>query len=316
MSSRRSSLDIVIVNWNVGEYLRACLESICLAGKNGFDLNRVIVVDNASSDGSLENIRQLNLPITLIRNAKNEGFAVACNQGAFGSSADYLLFLNPDTVLFPESLERPVQFLDEPANGDVGICGIKLVDENGAPVPACARFPAMSVFLSQMFGLSVLSPKIFQAHILPPRELLFSRKVDQIIGAFFLIRRNLFEKLNGFDQRFFVYFEEVDLSIRARHEGYVSYYLAEVIARHAGRVSSRQASSMSLYYSLSSRLKYALKHFRHWEALLLILLTFSVEFVTRVVWSAFGSSVVGVRDVFSAYKQLAFSFISGEYSWR
>lgn len=316
ISSLKPSLDVVIVNWNAGDYLRRCLESIPSARTDDFELKRVVVVDNASSDGSAEIPKTLDLPLVIIRNDENRGFAAACNQGVSGSEADYLLFLNPDAQLFPESLARPIRFMESLDHSRVGICGVKLLDENGGTTTTCARFPSLAIYVSQMFGLSRLFPKIFPRHFLQPYELSCNREVDQIIGAFFLIRKGLFFKLNGFDERFFVYFEEVDLSLRAKREGYSSCIIYDAAALHVGRVSSDQASLMALYYSLSSRLKYAIKHFRRWEAIILIFLTFTVEFVTRIFWAMIGSSVFGLRDVLSAYKILALSFIPKESQCR
>ena len=305
------SLDIIIVNWNTGDYLRRCLESIPQALTDEFELNRVVVVDNASSDGSAEMLTEPDLPLIVIRNNENRGFAAACNQGASGSEADYLLFLNPDTRLYPESLGRPIRFMESKDHSRVGICGVKLLDEDGRATTAFARFPSLALYASQMFRLPRLFRKIVPRHIIPPEELSNSREVDQIIGAFFMIRKDLFERLNGFDERFFVYFEEVDLSLRAKQEGYASYYLSDAAALHVGRVSSQKSSMMSLYYSLSSRLKYTLKHFRRWEAVILISLTFSVEFVMRMLQSIAGTSVFSFGDILSAYKLLAISYIPG-----
>jgi hypothetical protein len=309
------SIDIVMVNWNAGDFLRRSLESISPARADEFELKRVVVVDNASFDGSLNTLAAMDLPLTIIRNMKNRGFSAACNQGATGSEADYLLFLNPDTCLYYDSLSRPIRFMEDPCNSGVGICGIKLLDEAGDIPTACARFPSLSIFVSEMFGLSRVAPKYFKRHFLSPEELLESGEVDQVIGAFFLIRRDLFVRLNGFDERFFVYFEEVDLSLRMKHEGYSSYYLTDTAALHVGRVSSRQISAMSLYYSLSSRFKYALKHFRSWEAVGLIFLTFTVEFLTRMIWAIAGSSVYSFQDILYAYKLLSASFIHGGSSY-
>ncbi len=316
MNSRVPSLDIVVVNWNAGDYLRQCLESISLARTDEFEVKRVVVVDNASSDGSLNTVTALNLPLTLLRNMENRGFSAACNQGALGSTADYLLFLNPDTCLHTDSLRRPILFMESAAHARVGICGIRLVDAAGKMAAACARFPTLSIYVSQMFGLSAFFPRHAPRHFLSPEELLQNREVDQVIGAFFLVRRDLFNRLKGFDERFFVYFEEVDLSIRANREGYSSYYLSDVTALHVGRISSRQDSTMSLYHSLSSRLKYAAKHFKPWEKVGLIVLTFSVEFPARMVWAIVGSSVYSVRDILTAYKRLSSSLVYGGTSCR
>ena len=174
-------------------------------------------------------------PISVLYNDTNRGFAAACNQGAAGTQADYLLFLNPDTRVFPDSLWRPLEFLEQEENGKVGICGVRHVDDSGAFSTSCARFPTLKIFFGQMTGLSRIFPQWFPPHLMPESECLGSRDVDQIIGAFFLVRRALFEALSGFDPRFFVYFEEVDFSLRARHAGFRSYYLAA--PRHTTKVA-------------------------------------------------------------------------------
>jgi N-acetylglucosaminyl-diphospho-decaprenol L-rhamnosyltransferase len=124
------SLDIVVVNWNAGHQLRACIESVLNVDKRAFQLKRVVVVDNASIDGSVEELETLqqNIPLIVIQNPKNYGFAVASNQGAKDSTADYLLLLNPDTRLFKESLNTPIEFMEKLENKEVGIVGIQHVN--------------------------------------------------------------------------------------------------------------------------------------------------------------------------------------------
>src|SRR4051794_30605194 len=117
----RASVHVVIVNWNSGTQLRECLQSFATASSEHITLERITVVDNASSDRSCDGLeRTAPLPITVIRNIENRGFAAACNQGAAGSKADYLLFLNPDTRLLPGSLELPVRYLQSPHHDMVG----------------------------------------------------------------------------------------------------------------------------------------------------------------------------------------------------
>lgn len=305
------SLDIVIVNWNTGGFLRECLDSIVAAQDRSFELKRVVVVDNASEDGSADGLEGIALPLVLIRNAKNRGFAAACNQGARGTKARYLLFLNPDTRLGRDSLREPVRFMEEPEHERIGICGVNLADENGEPSTVCARFPTLGLHVCEMFGLPALFPKTFPRRLLRSEDLVAGGEVDQVIGAFFMVRSDLFSLLNGFDERFFVYYEEVDLCLRAKKEGYVAYYLSDAKASHVGCVSSRQVSAASLFYSLSSRFKYAYKHYRRWEALTLVLLTFSAEFVTRVLRAATGASAATAGEVLTAYRKLLSSTVRG-----
>ena len=110
------SLDIVIVNWNAGTLLGRCVGSVGTALTGGFALDRLVVIDNASRDGSADALPGQGLPLSVQRNAANRGFAAGCNQGAAGSRADYILFLNPDTRLGPASLAPAVAFLEDPAN--------------------------------------------------------------------------------------------------------------------------------------------------------------------------------------------------------
>ena len=125
------SLDIVIVNWNAGKQLHDCLESIASVARDGFTLRRVVLVDNGSSDDSIVGLDSYSFPLDLIRNSVNQGFGAACNQGAALCDSQFILFLNPDTVLLEHSLTAPLAFMDNETNKDVGICGIQLVDEMG-----------------------------------------------------------------------------------------------------------------------------------------------------------------------------------------
>jgi N-acetylglucosaminyl-diphospho-decaprenol L-rhamnosyltransferase len=298
------SLDIVIVNWNTGPLLHTCLRSIAAAGGTTYRIGRVVVVDNGSVDGSCDNLNDVGLPLVLTRNGVNRGFAAACNQGATAAASDYLLFLNPDTALFNDSLSRPIAFMEEPSNADVAICGVRLVGDKGAPAVSCARFPTVGTFFSQATGLSRLLPGLFKPQLMMPEECGATREVDQIIGAFFLIRRSVFEQLDGFDDRFFVYFEEVDLSLRARQHGYRSVYLADAAIYHRGGVSSEQIAATRLFYSLRSRLLFGFKHFGRLEAVLLVVITVAIEPVARVARALARGSFVEARETVRGYGEL------------
>jgi len=297
------SLDIIIVNWNSGNQLRDCLESIVAINKNGFEMNRVVVVDNESTDGSADDIELISLPLTIIRNDENSGFAAACNQGAKDSKADYLLFLNPDTKLFPDSLSIPIQFMEKAENEKIGICGIKMVDEDGKLTTSAARFPSLKILVGKITGLSKIFPKIYPNHLMSSYELVHSRLVDQIIGAFFLVRRNVFIEFGGFDERYFVYFEEVDFSMRAKMKGYSSYYLAEASAYHKGGGCSEGVKSDRLFHSLRSKIYYGLKYYSYMDRILLIFMIFTFEFVARLFFAGRKRFLTNFRETLSAYKK-------------
>ena len=142
-------------------------------------------MDNASSDNSLDGLSDFGLPINIVRNIVNRGFAAACNQGASGSTADYLLFLNPDTILNCDSLSRPIIFLEDHSNKAVGIVGIKLVNESGDPNLWCCRFPTARMFLHEMTGLSYVRPDLFPGHVMTEWTHDDTRDyVDHVLGAF------------------------------------------------------------------------------------------------------------------------------------
>ncbi len=279
------TLTIVIVNWNAGNLLRECIASIASTSKEGFILSKVIIVDNASSDNSLSDIEKLGVSVTLIQNSENNGFATACNQGAAESTSDYFLFLNPDTRLFEDSLSFPITFMQSSKNTDVGIVGIQLLDENDNVARSCSRTPSLIIFLVQALGFNRLPKFRHLTHSMQEWPHDTTRDVDQVIGAFFLIRQSLFESLGGFDQRFFVYFEEVDLSYRVSKLGYRSIYLSNAQAFHAGCGTSDQVKAHRLFFSLRSRILYGFKHFTPFQAWALFFITLFLEPFTRVTFS-------------------------------
>ncbi|MBM3800841.1 MAG: glycosyltransferase family 2 protein [Acidimicrobiia bacterium] len=314
---RLPSVDIIIVNWNTGPLLGDCLRSIAQSHQDRFCLNRVVVVDNGSVDGSADGVGHLLAPPAIVlRNGTNHGFAAACNHGAASALAQYLLFLNPDARLFPDSLPRAVHFLEQEENTAIGICGVRQVDDSGAFSTSCARFPTLRTFFGQMTGLTRLFPNHFPPHLMGESECTKSCEVDQVIGAFFLVRRTLFESLGGFDPRFFVYFEEVDFSLRARRLGFRSYYFADVAVCHLGGGSSRQVKAARLFYSLRSRLLYGFKHYTLPSAVTLALLTLSVEMAARVASAAASMSIAKLSETLQGYAALYACLCTNKLRWR
>ena len=297
-------IDIIIVNWNAGRQLYDCLESIVTAGRDGFELSQVVVVDNASSDGSVDGLDGLPLPLTIIRNDTNRGFAAACNQGAKGSSADYLLFLNPDTRLFKDSLVTPLAFMEKQNNQQVGIVGIQLVDENDQVSRTCARFPTPGRFFAKMMGLDRLFPRFFPSHFMSEWDHRQTREVDQVIGAFFLTRRRVFKFLGGLDERFFVYLEDIDFSLRAYKRGWKTVYLADARAYHKGGGVSEQIKATRLFYSLRSRIQYGYKHFGWFPATFLLIGTLLLEPWARLALAVGRRSGRDAVETLAGFSQL------------
>lgn len=290
------AVDLVIVNWNTGRHLRECLSSVAGAEHERFRLGDVVVVDNGSVDDSLDGLAELPIPLHILRNAGNRGFAAACNQGAAVGHGDFLLFLNPDTQLFPDTLDRSIAFLAGPGRSKVGMCGGQMLNVEGAPVLSCSRFPTLWMFVGKMFGLAYAFPRLVPNQRLAPEETTESRIVDQVIGAYLLVRRGLFESLGGFDERFFVYLEDVDLAYRARELGYSSYFLKDVRVLHQEGVSSGQVRAKRLFYLLRGRTEYARKHWPRWQAWLLAALILFVELPGRALLGIARGQRGGVRE--------------------
>jgi GT2 family glycosyltransferase len=299
-----ATLDIIVPNWNSGTQLRTCLDSIARADRNGVKLQRVLVVDNASSDGSTDSLNDFPLPVVCLQNDTNRGFAAACNQGAASSHADYLLFLNPDTRLLQDSLTKPIAFMEARGNEQTGIVGIQFLNDGGAVSVTCARFPSLRRFLSNMLGLERVSPRVFPGLFMLDWDHTDTREVDQVIGAFFLVRRILFERLGGFDERFFVYFEEVDFSLRARRAGWRTVYLATARAYHRGGGTTEQIKPTRLFYNLRSRILYGYKHFSWTGATVLAITTLFFECFTRLARGTARGSLTELFDTTRGYTML------------
>ncbi len=289
-------MDIIIVNWNAGPQLKDCIDS--LAGVKDV---RIIVVDNASTDGSEKAL--VNHPsVKLIRSNQNQGFGKACNLGAKHADGDFLLFLNPDASVFPNTLDKALAFMRDPRHADVGICGVQLMDETRHVARSCSRFPTPLGFVVHALGLDRLFPRLGHSMVDWPHD--ETRDVDQLIGAFFLVRRPLFENLKGFDEQFFVYFEEVDFSKRARDAGWRSVYLADAQAFHAGGGTSNQVKARRLFYSLRSRLIYARKHFGLPGFAVTCFATLFLEPLSRMGFSLAKRSLTAFKETGAAYAML------------
>lgn len=276
----RPSVHVIIVNWNSGRQLGDCLSSLSAGQAENLAVS-VTVVDNASSDGSLDGITAM-VPLVVIRNAENRGFGAACNQAAAGSDSDFLLFLNPDTRLMPGSLAGPVEYLRAEGHEAVGIVGIQLLDESGEVARNTARAPTAWSMVGNSVGLDRLLPSVFPPHFNSAWAHDDTRAVDQVMGAFFFVRRRVFQTLDGFDERFFVYYEDLDFAMRARARGWQSLYLASAQAFHRGQGTTAGATARRTFYFCRSRILYARKHFGVAGAAAVMVATLLFEPIARL----------------------------------
>lgn len=298
-------VSIIIVNWNAGAQLADVLASIIQFHSNL--VSSVIIVDNASTDGSLnpiELMKDLPFQLNIIRNKENEGFGVACNQGAVLAKSEFILFLNPDTRLFENSLSVPLAFMQAANNHGVGVVGIQLIDEQSSIARSCARFPTLGMFAAQACGLNRLPGLRHLNMHLTDWAHTETRTVDHVIGAFYLLRRSLFNSLGGFDERFFVYLEDLDLSLRIRQAGYSCVYLTDAQAFHFGGGTSRQVKARRLFYSLRSRLIYGFKHLPLTKAWALLFITLAFEPFSRLALALLKRSRSDAFQTLQAYALL------------
>lgn len=294
-------VDIVIVNWNSGEQLHKCVASIAAYG--GDDVNKIIVVDNGSIDGSA-NITNDDPRLLILTTGLNHGFAAACNLGAEQGIAPFVLFLNPDTYLQSGTLPTVLDYLGSPSGADVGICGIRLIGEDGQTQHHCARFPTWRTFCGQSTGLQGRPTVLFPPFTMRDFDHETDRDVDQVIGAFFFMRRSVFLLVGGFDEQFFVYYEEMDLSLRVRHAGWRTRYLATPVAFHRGGGTTDQVKAKRMFYSLRSRMLYAFKHFTPTAAWGIVLLTLTAEPLGRILRAIGRRSVREMLESIDGYRML------------
>lgn len=292
-------VDIVIVNWNAGSLLRECVDSIIQHGEGL--VNRIVVVDNGSADRSACSIEGLP-DVTVIRAGANLGFAKACNMGAAHGNCEFVLFLNPDARLLPGSLSPVIEFMQRAENAMVGICGVQLIGEDGLVARSCARFPSAGGFVARAAGLNRIATRF--DHKVSDWDHATTRRVDQVMGAFFLVRRSVFEALQGFDERFFVYFEDLDLAYRARELGWSNVYFAQAQAFHVGGGSSGQVKAQRLFYVLRSRILYTFKHFDPYAATAVLLATLFIEPLSRTVLALGRRSWTSLKETWVAYRML------------
>ncbi len=296
-----ATTDVVIVNWNAGPWLHRCVSSIRDHGID--DIGTVTIVDNGSTDGS-DRLKFNDFTLDIVRTGENLGFGRACNRGARRGKSPYILFLNPDAALLQDTLKTALDFLDRPENAKIGVCGIKLIEEDGSVQRHCARLPSFGVFLAAASGLSALFPRHMPALHDRGFDHLTNREVDHVIGAFYLIRRDLFEKIGGFDDQFFVYLEDLDLSARVHGAGFKVYYLADAVGFHKGGGTSDQIKPQRLAYALEGRILYAFKHFNLPAAVIVTAATLLIEPFPRIIKALMHFSAQEIRDTLLGFSLL------------
>jgi len=255
---KQIKLSIVIVSWNVIRQLKDCLNSI--QGNRPDCELEIIVVDNASDDGTAAALKEKFPNVKLIENPRNSGFSAANNLGLKMAKGRYIFLLNPDTLIHPHALERLIAVMDEtPA---AGACGPALCDVNGQ---SCISVGYVPTFRSLLYAKTFFRKLgIFRRHYkkvtASERNYDIRTPVEQISGAAIMVRRSVFDRIGLMDENFFLYFEDVDLCLRIRNAGYDIMYVPEVVVTHVGGCSTEKISTIKQMYFYRSLFLYLRKH--------------------------------------------------------
>lgn len=226
-------LSIIIVSWNVRDLLERCLRSIA---ERAFEApHEVIVIDNASVDGSAAMVREKFPQVNLIENTENRGFAVACNQGIRESAGEYVFFLNPDSEITEGLIEKLTGYLD--VHADVGIVAPQVLNADGSIQSSIQRFPTPASQLGVLFKVRRFFPHLLSQYYAADFDYNKDEQdVDQPDGAALMVRKEALKLLGGFDEQFFLWFDEVDLCRRFKNAGWRIVYCSRVhIIHHSGK---------------------------------------------------------------------------------
>jgi hypothetical protein len=271
-------VDVVVVSYNSSDELRGCVEP--LAGQPWL---RVTVVDNASTDRSLDTVA--DLAVDAVGLEQNAGFGHGCNIGWRRGTAPYVLFLNPDARISPDSLHRLVSALEE--RPDVGAVAPRILEPDGSLDYSLRRYPrlrstyARALFLHRLFPRAAWVDELVR----DPAAYTTQGSPEWASGACLLVRRTVLAKLGGFDQGFFMYCEDIDLCRRIRDAGHDLLYEPAATVSHTGGASAPRASLQPVL--AASRLRYAAKHWSR-PAAVLERTGVALEALTRIAVSRGG----------------------------
>jgi N-acetylglucosaminyl-diphospho-decaprenol L-rhamnosyltransferase len=246
-------LSIIIVSFEVRYFLEQCLFSVKAAASH-LGETEIIVIDNASTDGSIDYLRDRFPSIRFISNDKNIGFGRANNLGLQQARGEFVLFLNPDTIIPENILKDCISFFQ--SQSSTGAIGVRMIDGQGKFLVESKRgFPTTWRSLCKLSGLTALFPasKTFAGYNLGHRSETGIFPVDALAGAFLMARKEVLDKIGGFDERFFMYAEDIDLSKRIKDAGFENYYLGNrTILHFKGESTTRDRRYVRMFYQAMS----------------------------------------------------------------
>ncbi|MEX1384299.1 glycosyltransferase family 2 protein [Lutibacter sp.] len=248
-------VSVVIVNYNVRYFLEQCILSVQAASKN--ISSEIIVVDNNSTDESCKILSEKYPEVVFIQNKENVGFSIANNQGVKIATGNYVLILNPDTIIAEDTLDKIVKYAKTKQN--LGVLGVKLIDGSGEFAPESKRgIPTPNASFNKLFGISSKRTGKYYATHLDENE---SGIIKVASGAFMFIKRTVFNEVKGFNEDYFMYGEDIDLSMKLMNKGYQNYYYADTQIIHFKGESTPKDIKYLNYFHEAMRIFYK-KHFK------------------------------------------------------
>jgi GT2 family glycosyltransferase len=291
-------LSVIIVSWNTKALLLDCIESVL--SQSPRDALEVIVVDNASSDGSPQAVRDKYPSVKLITNDGNYGFAKANNIGIRASRGEYLFLINSDVVVSDGCFEKSLRYMAE--HPEVGMLGPKILDTDGNVQRSCMGYPSLWNTLCRAFALDSLFPRsrLFGSHLLTFWNHEDTRSVEVVNGCFWVLRRSAMDQVGLLDERFFFYGEDVDWCRRFNDGGWKVVFFADAEALHYGGGSSANAPVKFHVEMQRANYQYWTKHHSRLEAKAFLLISF-IHHALRVI-GAIAAYPVRRRTPVSRYK--------------
>lgn len=296
-------LSIIIVSYNVKHFLTQCLQSVLAATKE--IESEIFVVDNVSTDGTVDEIRQHFPKLNLIANQENVGFSKANNQAIQMAKGRFVLILNPDTVVAEDTFVKCIAFML--SNPNAGALGVKMIDGTGAFLPESKRgLPTPAVAFYKMFGLASLFPKskVFGKYHLGYLDENETHEVEILSGAFMFFRKDVLDQIGSFDESFFMYGEDIDLSWRVILGGWKNYYLANNTIIHYKGESTKRGSLNYVKVFYEAMIIFARKHFaRQSASLFSALINLAVVFraMLTILGNLISYSLIIVLDIVLLY---------------
>lgn len=213
---------------------------------------------------------------------------------------EYVLLLNPDTALFGETLEQSIAYME--THTVITVLGVRHINENGATAASCSRFFRLGNHINHILGLSKLNPKVFKhSTVMKDYDFTMSGEVDQVMGAFMMVRRSFINRYGFMDERYFVFGEDMDFCRKVWENGGKVYYNAGIYIIHESHGSTENITGKRICFAQEGRLKYAYKYFNSIQYILLLLMTLILEPITRLVYAALKGNFGQMKETINAY---------------